>query len=151
MPPVLTIAPTTRILPRRRRRRIVHHINATLPIRPPLLPIDALQVPVIDAQRIRLILGIQVELEDAQILGIALEGGVGEVADKGDEADEEIDGDVEEHADQQRGAQAAGDGVGFLDEEEGEGGADGVAGEGDQADDGFPAEAEAEEAEEGAV
>lgn len=39
----------------------------------------------------------EVVLEDDGVAGIAFVGGVGEVAEKGNKADEEVEGDVEKH------------------------------------------------------
>lgn len=58
--------------------------------------------------------------EEGDVFGVAAEGGVHDVADEGDEADEEVDGHVEPHLGEDAGGEAAFDRRAALDQARGE-------------------------------
>jgi len=94
---------------------------------------------------------IQVLFEYSDILGIAFDCGVSEVADEGYEPDEEVDDHVNDHMDLDRVGQASLDPTHAPDEVECQQHVQTVAYGRHKADDGGPAEAETEEIEEAEV
>ena len=146
-PPILLFI--AELFERRRRRRVMRRINPALPVLAPLLAIHTRQIALIT--RVRLVLLIQLPLQQPQILRIALERRIRQIAHKRHQADGKIDGDVEQHAQLDTAIQPALDLTALLEDEQGEEDADRVADGRDDADDGFPAEADAEEVEEAHV
>lgn len=139
------------ILKRRSRRRITRHIDTRLAIRLTSLLVHAYHIPLIGSEVRRLILFIQMLLQQSQILGIGFKRRVRQISNKRHQTHEEIDRDVDHHPDNQGVVNPSIEFAGLSDEEEGESGANGISKSRDNADDGFPAEAHAEEGEEGAV
>lgn len=87
-------------------------------------------------------------LQESAVLGVGLEVGIGNVAEERNEADEEVDGDVDEHLDEDAHGQTTLDLHTASDEQKSDGSIESVTGCGNNANDGGPSEACTEEFEE---
>lgn len=87
-------------------------------------------------------------LQKSAVLGVGFEVGIGKIAEEGYKANEEVDGDVDEHLDEDSHGQTALDLHTASDEQESNSSIDGVTGSGYDANNGGPSEACTEELEE---
>lgn len=130
---------------------IVRHVNATLSVRHSRLLIDTREVALVSLKRTGLMLPIKVFLEESEVLGVALESRICQITHERDKADQEVNGDVDHHADEERLAKAAFHLHTLLNDQQSQGDTDCVSCKRYEANDRFPAKSDAEDFEQTAV
>lgn len=109
------------------------------------------QLGVARLEILRLVDFVEMLLKKTDVLAVGLDGSIGKVANEGHETNEEVDGHVDHHHDQDARWEAALDLPHVADQVERHGGIRSVTDGGDETDDGRPSEAHTKEAEQSEV
>jgi hypothetical protein len=134
-----------------RRRRITLSEDAALALSLTLLVVGASRLARVRLERARLVLLVQVALQQPYVLRIRFESRVCEITHEWNQANEEVDQDVDKHLDLRAAVESTFDCAAFLEDHQGDQTSQGITKGWHDADDGFPTEADAEEGEEATV